>query len=489
MTTPNSASEGGPTTDYPGPLVVDLDGTLIRGDLLWESVIELARKRPWMICLLPLWLLAGRARLKARLARLYTPKPASLAFRPEVLAYCRTAHATGRRLILASASPSHWVETVAAHLGYFDTVLASDERSNLKGKAKLHAIRGALGTQAFSYMGDSAADAPIWESADEAIGVGMRPSTARILMKHRNPQLLEGNQAPRLRSLIGALRPLQWAKNLLIFAPLILAHELTTPSKIADALFCFFLFCAVASAGYIINDLLDLEGDRAHPIKRRRPIASGDLPIPTALLLLATLLLVSGVASWTWAEPELTLMLGGYLCLSLIYSFYIKRMLLLDVLVLASLYTLRVLTGGVATDVAVSPWLLVFSGFLFLSLAFVKRYLELLGASNENRPQISRRAYTIADLALVEAMGISCGFISVLVLCLFVNSSDVSLLYGTPHLLWMMCPVMLYWISRIWFLAHRGEIDDDPVLFALRDPQSYAAGALTLASLVAAATW
>jgi 4-hydroxybenzoate polyprenyltransferase/phosphoserine phosphatase len=487
--TPKSATEGGSTRAPTGPLVVDLDGTLIRSDLLWECVLELARKRPWLICLLPFWGLAGRAQLKARLARLYTPNLAVLPFRQAVLDYCRAAHETGRPLILASASPSRWVESVAAHLGYFDTVLASDERSNLKGAAKLRAIRSVLGTQAFSYMGDSAADAPIWENAEEAIGVGMRPSTRRTLMKHRNPQILEGNPAPRLRSLIGAMRPLQWAKNLLIFAPLILAHELTSPSKIASALLCFLLFCAVASAGYIINDLLDLETDRAHPAKRHRPIASGNLPISAALLLLATLLVGAGVAAWTWAEPELTWMLGGYLCVSLVYSFYIKRILLLDVLVLAALYTLRVLTGGVATDVVVSPWLLVFSGFLFLSLAFVKRYLELLGASNDNRAQLTRRAYTIKDIALVETMGISCGFISVLVLCLFVNSSDVSRLYGTPNLLWMMCPVMLYWISRIWLLAHRGEIDDDPVLFALRDPQSYIAGTLTLASLAVAATW
>jgi 4-hydroxybenzoate polyprenyltransferase len=381
------------------------------------------------------------------------------------------------------------VNRVASHLGFFDSTLASDDQDNLKGAKKLKAIRDALGSRPFAYLGNSRADFPIWQDAEEALGAGLRPSTARLLLRHPNPRVLESTDRSGPRSLIDAMRPLQWAKNLLVFAPLLLAHELTTPAKISNTLLCFLLFCGVASAGYVANDLLDLESDRSHPRKRQRPIASGELAIPAALGLLCGLLLAVACAAFVWAQPNLALMLSAYFGMTLAYSFYFKRVLLLDVLVLAGLYTLRVLTGGVASEVVVSPWLLAFSGFLFLSLAFVKRYLELFNSSREERPLVERRAYRVDDLGLVETMGISCGFISILVLCLFVNSSDVSRLYNTPHLLWLMCPVMLYWVSRIWLLAHRGELDEDPVLFALRDPQSYLSGALILATVAAAATW
>ncbi len=471
------------------PLVVDLDGTLIRGDLLWEALAGLARERPWLFLLLPIWLLGGRAHLKDRIARLHTPNAALLVYRPEALELCRTANESGRRLILASASPRVWVDAVAAHVGVFDTVLASDAHRNLKGSEKLRAIREEIGTGPFTYVGDSKADAPIWEDAEEAVGLGAGSRIARILSRHPNSTIIEEVSRPWALPAVQAMRPHQWVKNILVFVPLLLAHQLDDASRLEETLLCFILFCLVASAGYLVNDILDLPSDRGHPSKCRRPIASGQLQISHAIGLVSALLLTTLWICLVWLGPEVGLMLGVYVGLTFAYSFYLKQTLLLDVLVLAGLYTHRVLTGGLAADVSVSPWLLAFSAFFFLSLAFVKRYLELAHARNQGSRSIPRRAYEVGDLGMVEAMGLACGMISVLVLCLFISSADVRLLYRTPGLLWLMCPVMFYWISRIWFLARRGELDEDPVLFATRDPRSYVAGILALIIIAAAATW
>ncbi|MBW2698448.1 MAG: UbiA family prenyltransferase, partial [Deltaproteobacteria bacterium] len=286
--------------------------------------------------------------------------------------------------------------------------------------------------------------------------------------------------------ILGELRPHQWAKNALLFAQLLLAHQLAAPGRLRAVIVAFVSFCAIASAGYVVNDLVDVDADRRHPTKRLRPIATGALPMPIALALIAGLLASGFAMSLSFVSLAATGMLAAYLALTLCYSFYFKRQLLLDVLVLAGLYTHRVLTGGVAAEVPVSPWLLAFSTFFFLSLALVKRYVELLEARELEREHIERRAYQVADLGLVETMGLSCGYIAVLVLCLFVSSDDVSRLYSAPVLLWLMCPVMLYWISRIWFLARRGELHDDPVLFATRDRISFVCGVLVLAVVLAA---
>ena len=471
------------------PLVVDLDGTLIRSDLLWESLAAILGRRPWLLFVMPFWLLAGRARLKARVAQHHCPNPGALPYRPEVLALCRAAHSSGRRLILASASPAAWVQPIAAHLGFFDAVLATESDRNLTGSEKLAAIREEIGDVDFAYLGNSRVDAPIWAAAREALGVGMSPSAARVLAGHSHPTVLESDAPSSASAWLGALRPRQWAKNVLVFAPLVLAHDLADSQKLASVVLCFALFCAVASAGYLLNDLLDLQSDRLHPAKRARPIASGELSIPRAIVLLVGLLGTTLLAGSLWARPEVALMLGAYAAISFAYSIALKRTLLLDVLVLAGLYTHRILTGGVAADVSVSPWLLAFSAFFFLSLALVKRYLELVQTRERALEPNSRRAYELGDIPMIEAVGITCGLISVLVLCLYISSSDVSRLYNSPQLLWLICPVMFYWITRIWFLARRGELDEDPVLFATRDPRSYLVAVLSLAIVGAAATW
>ncbi|MDE0886593.1 MAG: UbiA family prenyltransferase [Myxococcota bacterium] len=468
-------------------LVVDLDGTLIRSDLLWESLLAVMGRRPWLLFLVPIWWLGGRAALKGRMAALYAPAAESLPYRPEVLDYCRTAAANGRRLILASASPLPWVRAVADSLGIFEGVLGTEGDKNLKGVAKLQAIQDRLAGAPFAYIGDSPADEPIWQASEEALGAGLGRRARRCLANQPRHQELSPPPRNGPPAWLSVLRPRQWAKNGLVLVPLILAHEFSDGVRTAGVAVTFLLFCAVASAGYILNDLLDFESDRAHPTKRERPIASGELTFRHAVALLATLLIGALAVTRAWAPEGLLLMLVAYMVTTLSYSLFFKRVLLVDVLVLASLYTLRVLAGGVAGAVAVSPWLLAFSGFFFLSLALVKRHVELIQARDQALPRNRRRDYQVEDIPMIETVGVSAGLVSVLVLCLFISSSDVSRLYVTPELLWLICPAMLYWVMRIWFLARRGLLDDDPVLFATRDARSYVVAVLALIIIVAAA--
>ena len=286
-----------------------------------------------------------------------------------------------------------------------------------------------------------------------------------------------------------ALRPHQWAKNGLVFAPLLLAHRaVDDPARLAATALAAICFCAVASAGYLLNDWLDRDADRRHPEKRRRPLASGELSAGRAWAAFAALLVGGFAASVVWLPPGFTGLLAAYLVLTAAYSVSLKKRALLDVLVLAALYSLRVLAGGEAAQVAVSHWLLVFSMFFFLSLAFVKRYVELVAIRRgESGDAPAGRGYRLEDLSLVPVMGLASGFVAILVIGLWASSAEVRALYRAPALLWLACPLLFHWLCRIWLLAHRGELHSDPVLFAARDRVSYAAGlGLLLIGLAAA---
>jgi 4-hydroxybenzoate polyprenyltransferase len=292
-----------------------------------------------------------------------------------------------------------------------------------------------------------------------------------------------------LRDAVRALRPRQWIKNLLLFVPLLLAHEGLVSWRLLAVLGGFAAFCLAASAGYVVNDLLDREADRRHPVKQHRPFASGALSLRQGVALLVALAAGALAISWLWVGPAFTGMLGLYLALTLAYSLYFKQKLVLDVLLLAALYTHRVLSGAVAADVAVSHWLLGFSLFFFLSLAFVKRYSEVRRFAESSPAQLPRRDYRAADLGLIQTLGTASAYLSVLVLALYITGSDVARLYATPQWLWLVCPILLYWLTRIWFLAARGDLPDDPVLFAAGDATSYAAGALIVLAGVAATSF
>lgn len=458
-------------------LYVDLDGTLIATDTLWESLCLLARQYPASLFRLPFWALGGKAALKARIAERVCPDAALLPYRPEVLERLARERAAGRRVVLATAAHQRIADAVAGELRLFDGVLATTAGHNLKSDAKLEAIRRDSAGEPFAYMGDSAADLPIWAAARQAIAVNVSGRLAAKLQERvPDPEHLRTARPAGLPAL-RALRPHQWAKNVLVGAPLLLAHQLADLVRLGAVAMGFVAFCLVASAGYLINDMLDIEADRRHSTKRNRPFASGSLPIAHGILLTALLLAIGFAIPACFVSGAFVGMLAAYLLATLAYSHYLKERLFLDVLVLAGLYTHRVLAGGIAARVEVSSWLLAFSVFFFLSLALVKRYVELLEkakAGETSAGSVARRAYQVGDTALVETMGIASGYLSVLVLGLYVSHKDVTRHYANPEVLWLVTPLMLYWISRVWLLARRGELAADPVVFAATDRVSYA---------------
>jgi 4-hydroxybenzoate polyprenyltransferase/phosphoserine phosphatase len=475
------------------PLFVDLDGTLVATDTLQEVLLLGLRRRPLALFrALRQLMRRGRAGMKQVLSAedLY-PDVALLPYRVEVLRFLEEERKRGRMLFLATASHASVARRVADHLGLFDGIVATETDVNLKGVAKLEAIERLCadrGWGTFAYMGDSSADLPLWTHAQEALVVG----GVRLPRGPQgdDPRVERRFEVPgrRLGALAKALRPHHWLKNLLVFLPILLAHTWGDPRKVLAAALAFVAFSLVASAVYVTNDLVDLDSDRRHPSKRRRPFASGDLPVSFGPPLAVGLMLGGLVLAWLALPIEFVVCLLGYLVLTVGYSFWFKGVLLVDVFLLAGLYTFRLLGGGYATTTPISEWLMAFSGFFFLSLAFAKRYAELrnlreAGAST----RAPGRSYLTADLGVIETVGPTSGYVAVLVLALYINSSQVALLYTNPLGLWLLCPLVLYWITRVWFLAQRGDLHEDPVIFALHDPISLVTG-LFAAALVMIAT-
>jgi len=459
--------------DTPRALCVDLDGTLVATDTAYETIARLARRKPWLLPMLPLWRLRGLAALKAKLAEHATLDPASLPYRDEVLALINAAREQGRRVLLVTAADHAVAEPIAAHLGLFDKVLASDGRRNLKGAEKVNAIREALGGQPWDYVGDAAVDLAVWREADGAVLVGPSRRTRSAALKDKPEARVLLEPTPKLGPMIRALRPHQWVKNVLVAVPMLTAHVPTT-TNVLLVLLAMLSMSLAASAVYLINDLLDLESDRAHPVKRGRALAAGALPIPTAVVLavlcleVALLVAILGVG---WPFVGMVLM---YLLLTTAYSLLLKAKPLVDVITLAGLYTLRILAGGVALSITVSHWLLVFSMFLFLSLAFAKRYAELRGVEDRAQTRVRGRGYEAGDLSQLSIFGSVSGYLAVLVFALYLNSEKVVELYQRPIVMWLACPVLLYWISHIWVHTIRGQMNEDPVVFALRDRHTWA---------------
>lgn len=473
-----AASPGAAASASAAPVYVDLDGTLISSDMLWETLWLLLCREPWLLASLPGWLAKGKAGFKHEIASRVEFDPALLPYREEVLDYVRAARERGRRTVLATASHHAIADPIAAHLGLFDAVLATDEAKNLAGERKLEAIRADAGADGFEYLGNDAPDVPIWSEAEVATLVA--PTRAANAARPELSARVQEIQTPKLgwKPAVKALRAYQWVKNALLWLPIFLAHEMENAEKLSSVFIAFACFCAIASSTYMLNDLLDIESDRRHPRKRLRPFAAGTLAIPTGLVLMAALMLGGFALSFATLPLAATGMLGVYTVLTVSYSLHLKEKLFIDVLMLAGLFTHRVLSGAVAAEVRISPWLLAFSLFFFLSLALLKRYAELLATEDAGGTSNARRAYQVMDIGLVENMGLSAGYMSVLVLALFVSSDDVSKLYPNPDLLWLVMPLFLYWISRMWFLARHKILLDDPVLFAAKDRVSWLTGGL-----------
>jgi 4-hydroxybenzoate polyprenyltransferase/phosphoserine phosphatase len=449
------------------PLCVDLDGTLIATDTLWESILLLLRQNFWRAFWLPLWLMQGRAYFKHQIAQHVILEVATLPYRENVLAFLQREKNKGRILVLATAAHQSIAQAVVEHLKLFDFVIASDVETNMKGSTKRDTLKQRFGV--YDYIGDSRADLPLWKAAHKAFMVA--PSTALWKQIQCPPDNVFSVSKATWRVWLKALRPHQWVKNLLIFIPLILSHQLLDTTKLGEALLAFIAFSLVASSGYVLNDLLDLAADRVHPSKKHRPFASGKIPIQYGLPLFAILVSLSFIISLSWLSSSFTGMLGLYLLFTMSYSFYFKQKLIIDVFILAGLYTHRILAGGIVVAVPVSSWLLAFSMFMFMSLAFLKRYVELLQLSDKKT--IKNRGYEISDIEMVASVGPTSGYMAVLVFSLYITSDKVTMLYQSPFLLWIICPFLLYWITKVWFLAHRRLMLDDPIQFALTDLVSW----------------
>ncbi|WP_342587338.1 UbiA family prenyltransferase [Consotaella salsifontis] len=451
------------------PIYVDLDGTLIKTDLLWETLAALARQKPWEFWRVPFWAIKGKARLKAELAKRIEFDPSLLPYREEVVAALSLARQDGRRVVLATGTNVRIAEAISAHLGVFDAVMASTDTVNLTAERKLERIREDCETDEFDYVGNSRDDVCLLDAAAEATVVAP-DRHARGWQRKSGAHIIEDG-ANKTKAALKALRPHQWAKNILLFVPLTLNHDFLDLNMLVAGLMGFVAFSLAASSVYIVNDLLDLQSDRRHKTKRNRPFASGTLPIPAGLTL-AGGLLVAAFAIASQLPPDFKTILLCYLVMTSAYSLFVKRMLLIDTLVLAGLYTVRIIGGAAAADVGLSFWLLAFSLFFFFSLALVKRYTELHDFGGGAERSKTGRGYVDLDLETISQAGMASGFASVMVLALYIDSSDVRHLYDQPWLIWPLCPLVLYIIVRIWILARRNQMHDDPVVFIMQDWRS-----------------
>jgi len=468
------------------PLYVDLDGSLIYSDLLFESFLGLVKRNPLYAILCFVWLFDGIPRLKAEIAKRVDLDPALLPYNPLLLEFLRGEHATGRRLILASASNHKYVQAVARHLGIFHDTIASDEKSNLKAAAKLSAIQAGEGADGFAYAANARDDLVIWARADDLILVNARPLVVAKALRIRQPSLVIPPRKPDLLTYLKAMRLHQWAKNLLLFVPLLASHNLDGGAWL-PTLMAFVAFGLCASATYIINDLLDLPSDRQHPRKRFRPFASAMLTIPAGMIMVLVLLPLS-FALALLVSPAFLAMLLAYSVLTLVYSLSLKRVTLVDVIVLALLYTYRVVAGAVASGLVLSNWLLAVSLFIFLSLALIKRCAELQNMSKSGESRMAGRSYRLSDLPYLVSMGISSGFLAIVVFALYIENQAGVSLYPHADLLWLMLPVLMYWIMRMWIKTARMEIHDDPLIFVITDPANWIVGVVIGCIALAAST-
>ncbi len=452
---------------------IDLDGTLVSTDTLWELVLKLVRQSPWTLLLLPLWLMRGRAVLKEQVSARVQLRADLLPYRQELLEEIARRRERGQRIYLTTAADRRTAESVARHLGLFDGVLATQGGRNLKGDQKRNAIQSLMNGTPFEYWGDSRSDIPVWRHAAVVHAVAPSFSLRRQLSRlFPTADCLPGSDL-RLRSCLRLARPHQWAKNLLLFLPIFASHQLGNSDGWLSLALAFVAFSGFAAAGHIINDLFDLEADRSHPEKRQRPMAAGKVTPAEGLLLAGGLLLASLVLSWTFLPHPFWLVGLGYLALSLWYSLSLKQLVMVDVILLAGLYSYRIWAGGMVIGVEISPWLFGFSTFFFLNLAFLKRYIDLRALPGDGVGRLNGRDYQAEDAEVLRGLGPAAGYMSLVVLAMYVNSDAVRLEYDSPRLLWLVCPALAYWIGRSWLLANRGVVHFDPVAFALRDRASY----------------
>lgn len=468
------------------PLVVDLDRTLLRCDLLHDALAGLALHRPGTLRELVSRTGRDLPAFKAAVAQEVPVNPEILPYNPAVVDFVQTEAAAGRQIILASASPVGWVAPIAQHLGVFAHVLASSDTLNLKGTKKLEAIRALLGDEPFAYIGDSMDDVPIFKIASERIVAGSSPRVLRELERRKLEfsQIAPISGVDRVRAAVKACRSYQWSKNLLVLLPVLTSAGLYAPTRLFDTCLAFLAMCAASSAVYIANDLSDITADRNDPTKRNRPLAAGTLSVPLALVV-AFLLGASGLVLGFCASP---LIFGGivlYLAINAAYTYRLKEVSLADICVLSSLYLLRVFIGTASLGVPQTFWYMSFLACLFMELAMWKRYVETMRSPTE---KILRRNYYRTDAPVLLAFGVGFSFSAALILAMYTHSDEISPVYSAPSLLSILVPVLLIHNLGMWLDGSRGLTPGDPVSRLLTSRKSWAAGVVAVIVVVSART-
>ena len=463
----------------PLPLVVDLDGTLLRSDLLVETGMAFIRRHPFQLYKTVGWLAQGKTVLKSQLASATDIDVNVLPYNPAVLELIKIAKNENRLIVLATASHYTLAEKIAEYLQLFDLVLATNEERNLTAESKRDLLIEHFGESGFDYVGNSHDDIPVWSAARHAYVVEPERGVLRKAQAMGNvKQTLLSSVVP-LKSWVSAIRIHQWMKNALIFVPLLAAHQVMNPMMVRQGILAFLLFGLCASSVYILNDLLDLADDRHHHSKKCRAFASGDLSIKTGIVAFPLLLCAAFAGAALFLPWQFSAVLLAYYALTLAYSLDLKRRMSIDVIALAALYTLRIIAGAAAFQLQLTFWMLAFSMFMFLSLALVKRYAELRDARVKGKKEKTRgRGYYPGDLEMISSLGASSGYLAVMVLALYIHDQATIALYTSPQIIWLACPLLLFWITRVWMLTHRGLIHEDPVVFAIRDRVSLIVGAL-----------
>ncbi len=454
------------------PLVVDLDETLLRTDSMIESLFVLARTRPLNVFKLPLWLMKGRAYFKQQLAAAAIPDAHWLPYRRELMEFLREQKRLGRSLILATAADEKVARKINLEVGLFDRIFASDGAVDLSGERKRDRLVAAFGPRGFDYIGNDARDERVWPMARRALLTSPSPQLARKVAKTTPIEKVFGGEGLRWQDYLNALRPPHWIKNLLVFVPLAAVHRIFEAPLLGRAVLAFVAFNLCASGLYLLNDLLDLPADRCHPHKKDRMLASGRIRLVHAVVMMPLLLVAAFAIAWP-LSVAFAGVLALYAVLMIGYSLKLKDIPLVDVLVLAAGYALRVAGGAAAVEIRISAWLLTLCMFLFFSLALIKRFAELVvlqaaaGATG-----VHARGYVIQDKTLLLVLGIASGFLAVMVLALYTNTEISQRLYARHDYFWGICLLLLYWISYLWMMATRARIVGDPVMFALSDRSS-----------------
>jgi 4-hydroxybenzoate polyprenyltransferase len=465
------------------PIAVDLDGTLIKSDTLIEATLILVKMNPLYVFVIPFWILRGRLFFKKEIFDRVELDYSCLPYEHQLIDWLKTCKKDGHKIELVSATPDLVARGVADFTEIFDDSFGSTNEVNLKGNNKRDFLDQRFGKNGYIYCGNSSDDLSVWQHCSQAVVVSAPRSVARKATKS-SEIIFEINKSHNiLRTFLKAIRIHQWTKNILIFIPLILGHQINQTTILA-AFLAFISFSMCASSIYLINDLLDLSADRAHPDKKHRPLASGQLGLSWGVML-SIILVVGGICLAVELSRGFLITLIVYLFITNFYSTILKRIPIADVLVLASLYSIRLIAGSQASGVHTSTWLLSVSMFFFLSLAFMKRVSELKLLMQQHRNSTGRRnvrihdihihgrGYIIDDLQILTSMGAASGYLAVVLYAQYISDSAIRVMYTTPDLLWYICPILLFWISRAWLITNRGKMHSDPVAFALRDRGSY----------------